>query len=97
MEGISTGSGRVGGGLSNRGLLFEPNFQDSSQKVGKVVIKICVDNKGRVVSAKYTQKGSTTTDAELVKLAVDNSKKYIFSMSDIEEQCGTITVEFKLI
>jgi outer membrane biosynthesis protein TonB len=97
LEGISTGSGRVGGGLSNRGLLFEPDFEDNSQKEGKVVIKICVDTQGQVVSAKFTQRGSTTTDAELVKIALDNSKKYVFSKSDIEEQCGTITVEFKLI
>lgn len=96
LEGISTGSGRVGGGLSNRGVMFEPNFKDNSQKTGVVVVKICVNNKGHVISSKFTQKGSTTTDNYLVALAEKEVKKYKFSPTEIDEQCGTITVDFKL-
>jgi len=96
LDGISTGSGRVGGGIGGRGILYEPNIKDNSQKTGKVVVKVCVDSSGKVISSKFTQKGSTTTDAHLVKIAKESAVKYKFSASEIEEQCGTITVDFKL-
>jgi outer membrane biosynthesis protein TonB len=96
LEGISNGSGRVGGGLGSRGVLHEPKITDNSQKTGRVVISVCVDKSGRVIKATYTQKGSTTTDSELQKIARDAALQFTFTKSDIEEQCGTITVDFKL-
>ncbi len=96
LTGISKGSGNVGGGLANRGLVFEPEIDENSQKSGKVVVKVCVDKTGKVVEAKYTQKGSTTTDTDLVNVAVSGAQRYKFSKSPIQRQCGTITIEFKL-
>jgi len=96
LEGISKGSGRVGDGLGNRSVLFEPQFSDDSQKTGRVVIKVCVDQSGKVSSARFTQKGSTTSDAELVNIATKNAQKYLFSKSEIPSQCGTITIDFTL-
>jgi hypothetical protein len=94
IEGITKGQGKVGEGLDKRGVLYEPNFEDSSQKSGIVVVRICVDQFGRVVSARYTQRGSTTTDSELINIAVSNSRRYRFTPSDIPEQCGTVTISF---
>ena len=96
LKGISTGSGRVGGGLGNRGVKDKPNIRENSQKEGRVVVKVCVDRSGKVVDAKWTQKGSTTTDSDLLKVAIENAKKYVFHEADIEEQCGTITIDFNL-
>ena len=96
LEGISTGSGMVGGGLGNRGVLYEPKISDNSQKTGTVVVSVCVDTKGDVVSAVYTQRGSTTTDSELKDLAIRSAKKFRFTESEITKQCGTITIEFKV-
>jgi len=96
LEGLGKGSGRVGGGLGGRGILYEPRITDSSQKQGKVVIKVCVDAAGKVMSTKFTQKGSTTTDDYLVNIAKKSAAKYKFTASNIAEQCGTITVDFKL-
>src|SRR6186997_2326152 len=96
LEGISKGSGRVGGGLGNRGVLHEPQIKDGSQKTGRVVITVCVDKSGKVVKAEYTQKGSTTTDSELRDIAKKAALKFQFTTSEIEEQCGTITVDFKV-
>lgn len=94
IEGITKGQGKVGEGLETRGVLYEPAFEDNSQKSGTVVIRICVDSSGRVISARYTQRGSTTTDSELITIALSNSKKYRFTPSDIPEQCGTVTISF---
>ncbi len=96
LTGISTGSGRVGGGLGNRGVLHEPQINDRSQKTGRVVISVCVDKNGKVLKAEYTQKGSTTTDSELKEIARKAALQFTFTQSDIEEQCGTITVDFKI-
>lgn len=96
LEGLAKGSGRIGGGLSNRGVVSEPKFQDNSQKTGKVVIAICVDKNGKVTDATFTQRGSTTTDRELVDIARKGALKYVFSPGEIESQCGTVTVEFKV-
>ena len=96
LDQLATGSGRIGGGLSNRGVLFEPEINDNSQKTGKVVIKVCVDKNGKISEAKFTQRGSTTTDNYLVGVATKAAKQYQFTASDVEEQCGNITIEFKV-
>ncbi|MEP7268331.1 MAG: hypothetical protein ABI844_11960 [Saprospiraceae bacterium] len=96
LKGISTGSGKVGGGLNGRGVKYEPTIQENSQKTGRVVVNVCVDADGKVISAKYTQKGSTTTDATLRQIAEENSAKFKFTASSIDQQCGTITFDFKV-
>lgn len=96
LDGISTGSGRDGEGLDSRGVVFAPDIKDNSQKTGKVAVKVCVSKSGKVISARYTQKGSTTTDQYLVDLAEKNAAKYTFTPSTIEEQCGVITINFLL-
>ncbi len=96
LEGMSEAFGKVGDGLSDRGLIYKPKITDSTQKTGKVVINICVNSYGEVISAKFTQKGSTTTDSYLINLAQKNAMKYRFSESAVEEQCGSISINFKL-
>ncbi len=96
LEGIIDGSGKIGGGLGNRGILFEPTLQDKSQKQGIVVVRICVDPSGSVTEARFQQKGSKTTDQYLVDLAIKHAKKYKFSPGELEKQCGTVTLDFKL-
>lgn len=96
LVGVSTGSGMVGGGLGDRGVLYEPEIQEQSQKKGRVVVNVCVDTRGNVISATYTQKGSTTTDSDLRGLAERSARKFKFTPSDIEKQCGTITIDFRL-
>ena len=96
LKGVSTGSGMVGGGLGNRGVKYEPTISDNSQKVGKIVMNVCVDKSGKVISAEYTQRGSTTTDSDLRDLAERSARKFVFTESTIEKQCGTITVDFKV-
>lgn len=96
LDGLSTGSGKVGDGLGDRGTVYVPTIKDNTQKKGRVVVKICVNQDGKVISAKYTQKGSTTTDAHLIEVAEKNAKKYKFNKSKIVEQCGSIVIDFKL-
>jgi outer membrane biosynthesis protein TonB len=96
LKGVSSGSGMVGGGLGSRGVKYEPKISDNSQKTGKVVVNVCVDKSGKVISAEYTQRGSTTTDSDLRSLAERSAMKFIFTESAVEKQCGTITVNFEV-
>ena len=54
-------NGDLSDDISSRQVLKKPNIVDNTQKEGRVVVKICVDNSGKVISANYTQVGSTTT------------------------------------
>ena len=96
LEGISKGKGSAGDGLGNRSLLYAPEISDSTQKQGRVIINICVNGKGKVLSAEYTQRGSTTTDSHLINLAKESARKYRFSESKADEQCGEVIIDFKL-
>ncbi len=96
LDGISTGSGDIGGGLLGRKKVSSPKITNNSQKTGIVVVRVCVDSKGKVVSAKYTQSGSTTTDQGLIKSAIAGARKYRFSKGDVDKQCGTIKINFRL-
>ena len=96
LEGISTGAGNVGGGLSARGVRRSPKVSENSQKSGRIVLNVCVDQNGKVTSAEYTQKGSSTADAQLRAAAIRNAKSWQFSKGALDKQCGTITYNFKV-
>lgn len=97
LTGISSGSGQVGGGLGNRGVLKKgPSINDNSQDQGTVYLDVCVDKNGSVISADYTQRGSTTASTRLIALAKQNAKAWKFSKGNVDKQCGTIRYDFKL-
>ena len=103
-----TGTGTSGNGpgsgdgmsydLKGRTWRQKPLVFDNSQKTGKVVVAIKVDKGGNVVYAKYQQKGSTTTDADLIQLAEQGAMKAKFSadLGAEDEQFGTISFKFSV-
>lgn len=103
--GTGTGSGggdgsgvgeSIGDGLGGRRVVGRPRMVDDTQKTGKVAIRVCVDSDGRVTSANYTQRGSTTTDSVLRSKAESWARGYRFAASNVAEQCGTITFDFRV-
>lgn len=94
--GSGTGTGQVGGGLSNTGVKSKPNPPSNPGVEGNAVIKICVDPKGNVVSAEFTQSGSTITNGTAIKQAIANAKKWTFDANQMraDKVCGTITYKF---
>lgn len=95
--GISTG---MGGGLSGRGVGSKSGLTNNSEKEGQVTVKICVDSRGNVMSANFTQGGSfgaAASDATIRSRAIANAKKWKFDRNpSLDKQCGTITYKFKL-
>lgn len=96
----STGLGNKGIGydLSGRKIVKLPTVQDASQKVGTVVVTIKVDKLGNVVSAKYTSKGSTTTDAYLIGISEKAAlqAKFDSNLNAADEQWGTMTFTYRV-
>lgn len=95
-EGISTGTGMVGGGLGGRGVVSSPALKDDSNNRGSVVIAICLDKDGNVTEAKFQLQGSTITSGKLRDLAVSNARQWRFKPGSEERQCGNITYTFKV-
>lgn len=96
LEGISKGAGKVGGGLGSRGVQNAPRVTENSQAQGTVVLRVCVDANGRVSSADYTQSGSTTSNQQLISAAIKNARSWTFSKGEVDNQCGTITYNFRV-
>lgn len=99
-EGPGIGTGKGGGvsfSLNGRKWNKPPPLpKDNTQKTGKVVVDITVDNKGTVINAIPGGRGSTTTDSYLFQLAKEAAMKAKFDENPEanEIQKGTITFVF---
>lgn len=91
------GNDQLDEGLRGRGLVGNlpvPSYPGNVS--GKIVIRVAVDQHGRVTSAAYEPKGSTSSDAALVAAAIEAAKRARFTESSSFVQGGTITYNFKL-
>ncbi len=93
LEGMGRGAGSING-FGSRGVRSAPQLQESSQKQGRVVLSVCVNASGTVVSADFKAVGSTTTDNDLIEAAKRNARQYRFEAGSADKQCGTITYNF---
>ena len=93
LEGMGRGAGSING-FGSRGVRSAPQLQESSQKQGRVVLSVCVNASGTVISADFKAVGSTTTDNDLIEAAKRNARQYRFEAGSAERQCGTITYNF---
>jgi TonB family protein len=89
------GGGKVGGAISDRGVVRNPEVTGKFQDKGTVVVRVCLDASGNVTTAEVTQRGTTTQSASLRDAAVSNARKWKFGAGE-ENQCGTITYNFIL-
>ncbi len=83
-------------GFGKRKAVFIPEVKDGSQKTGKINIAVCVDAHGNVTQANYTQQGSSSNDAYLIRLSKRYALLYKFEKADVEKQCGNILFDYVL-
>lgn len=101
-DGKSLSGDKAGGGVSyslgGRGFKGAPPIQGNLQESGKIVVEIVVDRQGNVVRVIPGARGTTISNAELVKRVVESARKAKFTpKTDApEEQRGTMTFEFIL-
>jgi len=98
--GGGTGGGTTGSGadVSGRTVAKKPSPPTNPGVKGSVVVKICIDNKGNVTSAEFTQRGSTVTDGGAIAEAVANAKKWKFNTDVMapDKQCGTVRYNYTI-
>jgi len=94
----SNGLDDKGPGLAMNGRKFiqKPLIQDNSQETGILILKIKVNKEGKVVSADYYPKGSTTSNRNLINKAIMAVKKSYLNESDKAEQIGLVRINFKV-
>ena len=81
-----------GGIISLPGRQITPNqFDAEFNEGGKVIIHVTVDKNGNII---YTRLVSSS-NSQLTKIAMDKLSKAYFSKSDVPEQSGDITINFK--
>jgi outer membrane biosynthesis protein TonB len=93
------GPGAGGGGgisydLAGRSPLSLPKPQYTSEKYGRVVVDVTVDDSGNVIKAKAGARGTTVSDPELFKRAEEAAMKAKFNKGSNDKQVGTITYNF---
>lgn len=93
--GTGTGSG-ISFDLGGRGSVSLPKPAYTSQKSGKVVVEITVDEEGNVIKAKAGGRGTTVQDASLFEQAERAAKRAKFKANSggPDKQIGTITYTF---
>ncbi len=84
--------------LAGRILVKKPPVDTNFQNEGKVAVKIKVDEKGNVLEAEYTSKGSVGANANLKRIAIKAAKeaKFNFDPNAPAVQTGKITFTFKI-
>ncbi|MEO0040890.1 MAG: hypothetical protein RL329_338 [Bacteroidota bacterium] len=93
LTGVGKGAGVVNG-FGGRGVRAAPKLDEQSQKSGKVILDVCIDEDGNVLSVKFNSRLSNTPDPELQQAAITNAKQYKFVAGGVDKQCGTITYNF---
>lgn len=94
------GGGKGGGSMAIRGLagrraVSTPSFTDDFNENAKVAVDVRVDESGKVVSAVYQPRGSTTSDASMKAIAIRKAQQVKFSTGSTEST-GTLIFNFKL-
>jgi TonB family protein len=84
--------------LEGRSITKYPDVKDQSQKYGRVVVEITVNEQGEVIKAEPGQRGSTVTDSRLKRLAKKAALQTEFNANPKgpSRQIGKMTINFKL-
>jgi TonB family protein len=91
------GIGTLSGKIKDRSIPGNQVIDGNYSQTGTVVVEICIDASGQVVSTKYTIHGSTTSDPVLKEAALKYAKQMKFSAKPeaLGNECGEMKVVFK--
>ena len=89
----------VGYGLSGRSLQINGKETQNCNESGTVVVRIVVNRKGEVISAKPGVKGTTNSHPCLLKPAQNTAlmHRWYSDSNAPEKQVGYVVIEFKLV
>jgi len=82
-------------GLKGRTITRLPSFEDDFNENAKIAVDIRVDETGRVISAAYQARNSTSSSSSLKAIALRKAKELKFNAGD-GESIGTVVFNFRL-
>ena len=82
-------------GLGKRNIEEVPNIFMLADESGHVVVDLCVDQDGTVISTTFNRDRSTLYRSSLTSLALRKAKEFIFLPSLRPQQCGSIIFRVK--
>jgi outer membrane biosynthesis protein TonB len=82
-------------GLEGRRVVRVPSFQDDFNENAKVAVDVRLDGNGKVISATYQPRGSTTSQSNLKAIAIRTVLQTQFN-AGAGESFGTIVVNLKI-
>ena len=93
-----SGTGTGGYGLSGRSLVSKGKVKQKCNQEGRVVVKIVVDNNGKVITAEPGVKGTTNNDPCLLEPARETAFLHRWNVDSNapDRQIGFVVVNFKL-
>ncbi len=95
----SGGTGRSGvsisRGLTGRAITRFPSFEDDFNENAKIAVDLRVDANGRVTSASYQSRGSTSSSSQLKTIALRKARELKFNPGE-GESIGTVVFNFRL-
>ena len=95
-----SGSGKIGvavsRGLQGRGSPFLNSFEDDFNENAKIAVEIRINEDGKVISAVYQAKGSTSSANNLKQIAIKNAFRLKGFSKGTEESIGTVIFNLKV-
>lgn len=82
-------------GLGGRNIIGGQSFEDEFNQNAKIAMDIVVSSSGKVISATYQPRGSTSSNGSMISIARRRANELKFNTGD-DEQRGTILFNFKL-
>ena len=92
------GDGLEGDGIITRKIIHREDIKQIAKVNGKVVLNICIDRAGRVLSVAYDPEKTTITDTDIIKRAsyLANQYRYESNYSAPARECGQLTFIFSI-
>ena len=82
-------------GFEGRTLMSSVALKEKPLGAGRIAVSVCLNTEGGVTSAKFKAVGSSTIDADLISLAVQNAREFRFSKGSSGD-CGVIVYKFNI-
>jgi protein TonB len=92
------GDGLEGDGIITRKIIHREDIKQIAKVNGKVVLNICIDRAGRVISVSYDPAKTTITDTDIIKRAsyLANQYRYEANYTAPARECGQLTFIFSI-
>lgn len=91
-----TGGVSIRSGLDGRRITRLPSFEDDFNENAKVAVDITVDRAGNVTMAIVNQRGTTTTNSNILSIALRKARSLKLNSGNSDEQTGTLVFNFRL-